>query len=112
MTAGRRAQPESLTKNKESRVFSAERCGKRSRGRALFEPDFYQPNARLQMFVTAEGASIRWPSGDVAALSATGPDKFVDRHYWTPVDIIRGDDSRVLALDYHGRRGERQPTSQ
>jgi D-alanyl-D-alanine carboxypeptidase len=74
-------------------------------GTFQFGPDFYQANAKIALIANGRELSMRWPSGDTAALLPLGRDEFVDRAYWEPVKIERDTSGKPVALVYDRFRG-------
>ena len=74
-------------------------------GSFQFGPDFYQKNAKMELTATANGLSLRWPSGDLSPLIPTNHDRFIDRNYWEPVKIERDSSGRQSVLVYDRFRG-------
>ena len=80
-------------------------------GTFQFGPDFYQPNAKVDLAANGQELSMRWPSGDASALIPLGPDHFIDRSYWEEVRIDRDASGKPAALIYdhfHGTASNAQ----
>jgi D-alanyl-D-alanine carboxypeptidase len=76
-----------------------------STGTFQFGADFYQKNAKIDLFARDSALSLRWPSGDVSALIPMANDQFVDRSYWEPVRVERDSSGRPSILVYDRYRG-------
>jgi hypothetical protein len=70
-----------------------------------FGPDFYQPNARVELLSDGGDLFLRWPAGGLSALTPLSPDRFVDRAYWEPVSLERDESGQPSILAYGGFRG-------
>jgi CubicO group peptidase (beta-lactamase class C family) len=68
--------------------------------RFTFSADFYQPNATLEFHQQGAEMFLRWPSGDLSPLIPLDRDHFIDRAYWEPVTIARGDGGVPLSITY------------
>jgi CubicO group peptidase (beta-lactamase class C family) len=78
---------------------------KRCVGAFQFGPDFYQANATVNLAVRGGGLSMLWPSGETSVLIPLGNDRFVDRSYWTEVQIERDASEKPQTLVYDHFRG-------
>ncbi|HEY2780578.1 MAG TPA: serine hydrolase domain-containing protein [Steroidobacteraceae bacterium] len=76
-------------------------------GSYKFGPDFYQPNATLQLTVDNGDATLHWPSAETTALIPLDNNHFVDRSYWVPVSIRKNPNGQVATLVYGGFSGQR-----
>lgn len=66
------------------------KASKAATGVFQFGPDFYQKNAKVELFAhEPAGLFLHWPSGDISALIPLAKDHFVDRSYWEKVRIER-----------------------
>lgn len=74
-------------------------------GRFQFGPDFYQPNAHVELLANGPELSLRWPSADISPLIPLGRDHFVDRSYWEEIRIERDGTGRPITLVYGRFRG-------
>jgi CubicO group peptidase (beta-lactamase class C family) len=79
-------------------------------GGYVFGKSFDRPGT-LTLLRDKGGAGLRWPDGEVSPLIPLGPDKFVDRTYWEPVEIRRGPDGRPVELLYEGAAGKKAAAS-
>jgi CubicO group peptidase (beta-lactamase class C family) len=68
--------------------------------RFTFGPDFYQPGATLEFVQKGAELFLRWPSGDQSPLLPLDRDHLIDRAYWEPVNIARGDGGVPLSITY------------
>jgi D-alanyl-D-alanine carboxypeptidase len=68
--------------------------------RFTFGADFYQPNATLEFRQQGAEMFLRWPSGDLSPLIPLDRDHLIDRAYWEPVTIARGDGGVPLSITY------------
>lgn len=76
-----------------------------------YGPDFYQPNASVQVISQSEDLALRWPTGDTSVLLPLNGDNFMDRSYWVPVSLIRDESGRVVKLKYDRFIGTRSETT-
>ena len=74
-------------------------------GTFQFGPDFYQANATVTLVARGQQLAMRWPSGDASALLPVGKDRFIDRSYWTEVQVERDASGKPAALVYDQYRG-------
>ena len=58
--------------------------------RFQFPSDFDQPSAIVQLTADRGEVAVKWPSGDSSPLIPIAPDRYIDRAYGVPVDVIRG----------------------
>lgn len=72
-----------------------------------FPKDFYQPNATLRLTAVGHAVSLAWPSGDVSALIPTAKDRYIDRAYWVPVEVVRNAEGEIVRLKYDRFSGDR-----
>jgi CubicO group peptidase (beta-lactamase class C family) len=72
-----------------------------------FPKDFYQPDAIVRLKAVNGEVSLDWPSGMRSALIPTSKDHFIDRNFWTPVEIVRDDAGGISQLKYDRFTGER-----
>ena len=80
-------------------------------GDFVFGADFYRASATLSLVSDANGTTLNWPGGPAAPLLPLGKDKFMDRYYWTEVNIVRGADGSPIELDYGKFKGKVRGTS-
>jgi CubicO group peptidase (beta-lactamase class C family) len=78
-------------------------------GTFQFGPDFYQPNAKLEVIADGQGLSIRWPGASLSALLPVDRDQFMDRSYWTPIKLERDAAGQPAVLVYGTFRGTAVP---
>ena len=78
-------------------------------GKYAFGPDFYQPNATLQLSLERDGAVLRWANNSTSALIPSEADKFIDRAYWVPVAVRRDAAGQIDGLTYDHFFGARKP---
>jgi CubicO group peptidase (beta-lactamase class C family) len=78
---------------------------KRCIGAFQFGPDFYQAKAKVNLVVREDGLTMLWPSGETSVLIPLGGDHFVDRSYWTEVQIERDASGNPAVLLYDQFRG-------
>ncbi|MBT8100098.1 MAG: hypothetical protein KJO82_10125, partial [Gammaproteobacteria bacterium] len=77
-------------------------------GSFRFGADFYNPNAEVMVDIRDGHAYLVWNGGPFeSALVATGPDRFVDRMFWSDVEFIRDDDGTVVELLFDQFSGQR-----
>jgi D-alanyl-D-alanine carboxypeptidase len=76
-------------------------------GRFKFGPDFFRPNATLELAAGQGGLILRWPGGPDSPVLVTDSRHFIDRHYWIRFGV--GDDASGHAseLTYGKFRGQR-----
>jgi CubicO group peptidase (beta-lactamase class C family) len=73
-----------------------------------FAQDFYQPNAIVGVAADAKGeVFLSWPSGETSPLIPTAPDRYVDRAYGVPVELVRDGEGRPSTLKYDKFVGQR-----
>jgi CubicO group peptidase (beta-lactamase class C family) len=87
-------------------VNAAPAALKRCTGTFQFGPDFYQANATVNLLARGRALEMHWPSGDTSVLLPLGNDRFIDRSYWTQVEIKRDTSGKPAALIYDQFRGE------
>ena len=51
-------------------------------GRYRFGPDFFRPNATLELTSSEDGLILKWPGGPDAVVVVADDHHFIDRHYW------------------------------
>ena len=78
---------------------------KRYIGAFQFGSDFYQANATVNLALRGDALVMLWPSGETSVLIPLGNDRFVDRSYWTEVQIERDASEKPQALIYDQFRG-------
>ena len=71
-----------------------------------FGPDFYQPNAEVNLTTDGKGLFMHWPSGEASALIPLARENYVDRAYWEEVTIQRDTSGNPVALLYGQFRGQ------
>jgi D-alanyl-D-alanine carboxypeptidase len=76
-------------------------------GRFKFGPDFFRPNATLELAAGQRGLILRWPGGPDSPVLVTDSRHFIDRHYWIRFNV--GDDASGHAseLTYGKFTGQR-----
>ena len=72
-----------------------------------FPKNFYQPNAVVHVSAVGGTVSLSWPSGDKSALIPTARDRYIDRAYWVPVEVVRDVAGRIAGLKYDRFIGQR-----
>ena len=65
-----------------------------------FSDDFYQPNALVRVSAVGGTVNLAWPSGDTSVLIPTAKDRYIDRTYWVPVEVVRDGAGRIASLKY------------
>jgi D-alanyl-D-alanine carboxypeptidase len=80
-------------------------------GSFRFGPDFYRPNAILQLAASSEGLTLRWPGGPDSPVLVIDGHHFIDRHYWTRFSVEDQDDQRAAQLVFGKFTGQRTPDS-
>jgi CubicO group peptidase (beta-lactamase class C family) len=68
--------------------------------RFTFGADFYQPGATVEFQQTGPEMFLHWPSGDLSPLIPLDRDHFIDRAYWEPVNITRGEGGVPISITY------------
>ncbi|HST08300.1 MAG TPA: hypothetical protein VLJ83_09010, partial [Gemmatimonadaceae bacterium] len=68
--------------------------------RFTFGADFYQPGATLEFQQTGPEMFLRWPSGDLSPLVPLDRDHYIDRAYWEPVNVTRGEGDVPISITY------------
>ena len=76
-------------------------------GRYRFGPDFYRPNATLELAIGPEGLVVRWPGGPEAPVLVSDNHHFIDRHYWTRFSVADDPDGHATQLTYGRFNGQR-----
>lgn len=76
-------------------------------GKFSFGADFFQANATLTLVIDGSDAMLHWPNGDISALLPVDANHFIDRGYWTPVEIVREPDGAVAGMKYDRFLGHR-----
>lgn len=70
-----------------------------------FPADFYQASAEITMFRDHGETFLHWPNGNLSPLIPVATDEWLDRLYWEPVKIERGENGIPAALHYDRFRG-------
>src|SRR5215469_4803835 len=78
---------------------------KRYIGAFQFGSDFYPANATVNLALRGDALVMLWQSGETSVLIPLGNDRFVDRSYWTEVQIERDASEKPQALIYDQFRG-------
>jgi CubicO group peptidase (beta-lactamase class C family) len=78
-------------------------------GKFKFGADFFRANATLTLVIDGPDVTLLWPNGDVSALIPVDANHFIDRGYWTPVEIVREPAGQVVSLKYDRFLGQREP---
>ena len=68
--------------------------------RFSFPGDFYQPNAVVRVVAANGEVSLQWPVLGASALIPLGKDRYIDRNYWVPVEVVRDASGKITALKY------------
>jgi len=100
LVLGKEREPASL----QTRVAPESLAGLPARFQ--FSPDFYQPSAVVRVSETNGEVSLQWPGGVISALIPVNRDRFIDRSYWVPVELIRDGSGKILALKYDRFTGQ------
>lgn len=72
-----------------------------------FPKDFYQSSAIVRVSAMDGSVTLAWPSGDMSVLIPTAKDRYIDRAYWVPVEVLRDAKGEILRLKYDRFIGER-----
>jgi D-alanyl-D-alanine carboxypeptidase len=78
-------------------------------GRFKFGPDFYRPNATLELAAGPDGLMLRWPGGPDSPVLVTDGHHFIDRHYWTRFSVDDDATGRAAELTFGKFKGQRSP---
>jgi hypothetical protein len=76
-------------------------------GRYRFGPDFFRPNATLELARGEDGLILKWPNGPDAAVVVADEHHFIDRHYWQKFSVAEDANGRGLELTYGKFKGQR-----
>jgi CubicO group peptidase (beta-lactamase class C family) len=76
-------------------------------GRYHFGPDFYRPNATLELASGPDGLVVKWPGGPDAPVLVSDNHHFIDRHYWTRFSVADDPDGHATQLTYGRFNGQR-----
>jgi CubicO group peptidase (beta-lactamase class C family) len=69
-------------------------------GSFTFGPDFYRPNATLQLVSDAGGLTLKWPGGPDSPVLVIDDYHFIDRHYWTRFSVDDDQDGHPSRLTF------------
>ena len=72
-----------------------------------FGEDFYQPSALVRIEMRGRDVALEWPNGDISSLIPIATDRYIDRAYWVPVDVVRNDAGEISSLKYDRFTGAR-----
>jgi CubicO group peptidase (beta-lactamase class C family) len=78
-------------------------------GRFKFGPDFYRPNATLELAAGPGGLMLRWPGGPDSPVLVTDGHHFIDRHYWTRFSVDDDATGHAAELTFGKFKGQRSP---
>jgi D-alanyl-D-alanine carboxypeptidase len=78
-------------------------------GRFHFGPDFFRPNATLELAAGQRGLILRWPGGPDSPVLVTDNHHFIDRHYWIRFSVEDDASGHASELAYGKFRGQRSP---
>ena len=81
-------------------------------GRYRFGPDFYRPNATLELASDTHGLVVKWPGGPDSPVLVSDDHHFIDRHYWTRFSVADDSDGHATQLIYGRFNGQRTADSQ
>jgi len=73
-----------------------------------FPHDFYQKDALVTLENEGQQAVLKWPSGETSPLIPVANDRYVDRSYWIPVEVIRDANGSPVQLKYDRFVGDRE----
>ncbi len=76
-------------------------------GRFKFGPDFYRPNATLELAAVPGGLMLRWPGGPDSPVLVTDAHHFIDRHYWTRFSVDDDATGHAAVLTFGRFKGQR-----
>ena len=76
-------------------------------GRFKFGPDFYRPNATLEVAAGPGGLILRWPGGPDSPVLVTDGHHFIDRHYWTRFSVDDDATGHAAELTFGKFKGQR-----
>jgi D-alanyl-D-alanine carboxypeptidase len=76
-------------------------------GRFKFGPDFYRPNATLELAAGPGGLKLRWPGGPDSPVLVTDGRHFIDRHYWTRFSVDDDATGHAAELTFGKFKGQR-----
>ena len=68
--------------------------------RFTFGADFYQPGATLEFQQRGAEMFLRWPTGELSPLIPLDRDHYIDRAYWEPVNVARGEGGVATSITY------------
>jgi hypothetical protein len=78
-------------------------------GRYTFGPDFFRPNATLELAAGQGGLILRWPGGPDSPVLVVDDHHFIDRHYWVRFSVGGDASGHASELTYGRFRGLRSP---
>ncbi len=78
-------------------------------GRFHFGPDFYRPNATLELAAVQSGLVLRWPGGPDSPVVVVDSHHFIDRHYWIRFSVEDDASGHASELTYGRFEGRRTP---
>ncbi len=87
-------------------------------GHFKFGPDFYRPNATLDLATSEGGLVLKWPGDPLvdSPVLVTDNHHFIDRHYWTRFSVVDDANGRASELIFGKFKGQRSidgsPTGQ
>jgi hypothetical protein len=76
-------------------------------GRYRFGPDFFRPNATLELARGGDGLILKWPGGLDAAVVIADDHHFIDRHYWVRFSVAEDANGQDMELTYGKFKGQR-----
>jgi CubicO group peptidase (beta-lactamase class C family) len=76
-------------------------------GRYRFGPDFFRPNATLELARGGDGLILKWQGGLDAAVVIADDHHFIDRHYWVRFSVAEHTSGRGAELTYGKFKGQR-----
>ena len=76
-------------------------------GRYRFGPDFFRPNATLELAKSEDGLILKWPGGPDAAVVVAYDHHFIDRHYWVRFSVAADENGRGTELTYGKFKAQR-----
>jgi CubicO group peptidase (beta-lactamase class C family) len=76
-------------------------------GRYRFGPDFFRPNATLELTRAGKELILKWPGGPDAAVVIADDHHFIDRHYWARFSVADDTNGQGTELIYGKFKGQR-----